>query len=101
MAGFLKITNCDRSIKNQPVRSVAVPSSAVYDWLQKYAKLCLSAASGRLSDRGRLATPSTCVLIVQKVRHPCGHTTNLSVAYAAMKPRGATSGAGERIKALR
>jgi transcriptional regulator with XRE-family HTH domain len=46
-------------------------------------------------------TSSVGVVIVRKVRHPCGHPTNLSVAYAAMKPRGATSGAGERIKVLR
>ncbi len=45
-------------------------------------------------------TSSVGVLIVQAL-HPYGHVICLSVRCAAMKPRGATLGAGERIKALR
>jgi transcriptional regulator with XRE-family HTH domain len=41
------------------------------------------------------------VLLVLKARYPCGHALILRVACAAMKPRGATLGAGERIKTLR
>jgi transcriptional regulator with XRE-family HTH domain len=55
----------------------------------------------QLAANGVDLTPGTGISVFRKVRHIDGHMQIMSVACAAMKPRGATTGAGERIKVLR